>query len=56
MKNQIIAIVIMLVVFLFPVRIAFLTDDMPGMKMILGMIITIIGTYLAMFIGMRKSR
>jgi hypothetical protein len=56
MKNQIIGLIIMVLVCLVPLRIGFLNDDMPGMKMIMGMVLTVIGTYIAMFIGMKKSR
>ena len=55
-KNKIIAVVIMVLVFLFPVRIGFLSDNLPGMKFIGGMILTVIGSYGAMFMYNLKAQ
>jgi hypothetical protein len=56
MNKKAIAVIVMALVFLFPVRIGFLSDDMPGMKMILGMVLTIIGTYGAMILFNIKEK
>lgn len=56
MKNKVIAIVIMIFVFLVPVRIGFLSDDLPSLKFIAGMVLTIVGTYGAMFLFNIKEK
>ncbi len=56
MNNKLIAVIIMALVFLFPVRIGFLTSDLPGLKFIGGMILTVIGTYSAMILFNMKDK
>ena len=40
----------MVFVFLVTVRMGFLSDDLPSLKMIFGMVLTIFGTYGAMIL------
>ncbi len=56
MKNKVLAIVIMILVFLFPVRFGFLEEDLPSLKFIAGMVLTIIGTYGAMILFNIKEK
>jgi hypothetical protein len=56
MNKKVLAVIVMALVFLFPVRIGFLSENLPGLKMIFGMVLTIIGTYGAMILFNIKEK